>query len=308
VVEAVATCGTALTTEQIRSMKRHTQNLHLNFDPDAAGANAAERSVKLLLDESMRVRIVELEGGLDPDEYVKQHGAGAYQERVGKAKSYFYWMADRARTKFDMREPQGRVDAFQSLIPSIQGLASKLERSVVATDLAAYLGVESGLVLEHFRKMAADRVERGPAPKAQPTTHATDRILMPLLLSGEDARGPLVTALREVAMPASRFGATAPIYETLMTMHETGEAISFVSVHERLGRAQKVLFEAIVLEAANCENTLEDGLACIDAWKRECQHEAQRDLKAQIRQAEREGRFEEALRLMALLSHNGVKS
>ena len=63
-----------------------------------------------------------------------------------------------------------------------------------------------------------------------------------------------------------------------------------------------------MLEAANCENTLEDGLACIDAWKRECQHEAQRDLKAQIRQAEREGRFEEALRLMALLSHNGVKS
>jgi len=178
----------------------------------------------------------------------------------------------------------------------------------VATDLAAYLGVESGLVLEHFRKMAADRVERGPAPKAQPTTHATDRILMPLLLSGEDARGPLVTALREVAMSASRFGATAPIYETLIAMHETGEGISFVSVHERLGKAQRTLFEAIVLEAANCENTLEDGLACIEAWKRESQNEAQRDLKARIKQAEREGRFEEALRLMALLNTNGIKT
>jgi DNA primase len=305
VVEAVATCGTALTTEQIRSMKRHTQNLHLNFDPDAAGENAAERSIKLLLDESMRVRIVELEGGLDPDEYVKQHGAEAYQERVSKAKSYFYWMADRARTKFDMREPQGRVDAFQALIPSIQGLASKLERSVVATDLAAYLGVESGLVLEHFRKMAADRVDRGPAPRAQPTTHVTDRILMPLLLADEDVRAALITALRGVSLT----GASTPVYELLMTMHGNGEAISFVSVHERLGKAQRALFEAIVLEAANCENTLEDGLACIEAWKQESQQADQRDLKTRIKQAEREGRFEEALRLMALLSTKvGAKS
>src|SRR5580704_7773179 len=79
VIEAVATCGTALTTEQIRAMKRHSQNLHLNFDPDAAGSKAAERSIKLLLDESMRVRIVELEGGLDPDEFSKVHGAEAYR-------------------------------------------------------------------------------------------------------------------------------------------------------------------------------------------------------------------------------------
>ncbi len=161
VVEAVATCGTALTIEQVRAMKRHSQNLHLNFDPDAAGSKAAERSIKPLLDENMRVRIVELEGGLDPDEYVKKHGAEAYRARVDGAKSYFYWLADRARGKFNMREPLGRVDAFQSLLPAIQGLSNRMERSVVATDLAGYLGVESGLVLEHLKRLAADRVERG---------------------------------------------------------------------------------------------------------------------------------------------------
>src|SRR5205085_6529007 len=79
VTEAVATCGTALTIEQVRLMKRHSQNLHLNFDPDTAGANAAERSIKLLLDENVRVRVVELEGGLDPDEYCKEHGPDAYR-------------------------------------------------------------------------------------------------------------------------------------------------------------------------------------------------------------------------------------
>ena len=305
VTEVVASCGTALTVEQIRAMKRHSMNLHLNFDPDAAGSKAAERSIKLLLDESMRVRVVELEGGLDPDEYCREHGAEAYRARVDNAKSYFYWLADRARGKFNMREPLGRMDAFQSLVPTIQGLNNKLERSTVATDLAGYLGVEPGLVLEHFRKMAADRVERAPLPKTEPSAHATDRILLPLLLGDEEARPQLVAALREMAGP--RFGTTGPLYETIMAMHDAGESITFVNVHERLTGSQQALLQSIVLEAANSGTTLEDGLACIAAWKRETQVEVRRDLKAQIRQAEREGRFEDALRLMKELG-SGTKS
>ena len=172
-------------------MKRHSLNLHLNFDPDAAGANAAERSIKLLLDENVRVRIVELEGGLDPDEYCKQHGAEAYHQRIAGAKTYFYWLADRARPKFNMREPQGRIDAFQSLVPAIQGLNDKLERVAVANDLASYLGVDPGLVLEHFRKVAADRVERSPAPENR-SSRATDRILLPLLVNDAEARAQLI--------------------------------------------------------------------------------------------------------------------
>jgi len=299
VVEAVATCGTALTNEQIRAMKRHSQNLHLNFDPDAAGSKAAERSIKLLLDESMRIRIVELEGGLDPDEYAKQHGAEAYRACVANAKSYFHWLADRARGKFNMRDPLGRMDAFQSLLPVIQGLGNPLEQSAVADDLAAYLGVEKSRVLEHLRKMAADRVERAPLPKTQHTAHYTDQTLLPLLLSNDEARPKLVAALRELGAP--RLGATGPLYEAIIAMHEAGEPVSFVTLHERLAGPLQKLLEDIVLKDDISVASLEDGLACIAAWQRETHGEAQRDLKAQIKQAEREGRFDEALRLMKLL-------
>jgi len=85
----VASCGTSLTTQQVQALKRHTQKIVVNFDPDAPGANAAERSINLLLEEGMQVRIVELDGGLDPDEYCKQRGAAAYQERLEAAKGYF---------------------------------------------------------------------------------------------------------------------------------------------------------------------------------------------------------------------------
>jgi len=300
VVEAVATCGTALTTEQIRAMKRHSQNLQLNFDPDAAGSKAAERSIKLLLDESMRIRIVELEGGLDPDEYAKEHGAEAYRARVDAARPYFHWLAERARGKFNMRDPLGRMDAFQSLLPVIEGLSNRVERSAVANDLAGYLGVEASVVLDHLRRKAADHTERAPLSATKLTAHSTDQILLPLLLSNDDARPQLIAALRELGAP--RLGATGPLYEALITMHEAGEPVSFVTVHERLPGPLQKLLEDIVLRDDISVASLEDGLACIAAWKREIHGETQRDLKAQIKQAEREGRFEDALRLMAQLS------
>jgi DNA primase len=300
VVETVATCGTSLTIEQIRAMKRHSQKLHLNFDPDAAGAKAAERSIKLLLDENMRIRVVDLEGGLDPDEYCKKHGAEMYREKVAGAKTYFFWLADRARARFNMRDPQGRSDVFKFLLPAIQGLNDKLERVSVANELAVYLGVESGLVLEEFRKMAADRTERMPlAPKADPA-RATDRILLPLLLANPEARPTLIEGLRGIG--AVRQAVTAPIYDILTTMHDAGEPIGFVSLHERLTPADQERLASIVLDTDSARLTLEDGLACIDAVRREERESIRRELKARIKLAEREGRMEDALQLMGQLT------
>jgi DNA primase len=300
VTEVVASCGTALTPEQIRAMKRHSLNLHLNFDPDAAGNKASERSIKLLLDENMKVRVVELEGGLDPDEYCQQHGAEAYRERIANAKAYFYWLADRARSKFNMREPQGRIDAFQSLVPAIQELSDKLARDSYANDLASYLAVEPGLVREHFRKLAVDRVERAPAPKVDPAK-ATDRILLPLLVNDGDARAQLADHLRD--LPALGQLSTGPIFETLLAMHDASETVNFNTLHERLAPQYQESLAVIVLDSSAAGPTLEDGMACIEALRRAHREVSARELKTRIRAAEREGRIQEAIELTQQLSH-----
>ncbi len=121
---------------------------------------------------------------------------------------------------------------------------------------------------------------------------------MPLLLANEEARPELIAALRGLG---EMTGKAAPLYEAILTMHEAGESISFVSVHERLSRELQTLLQAIVLEAASIDATLELGLSCIDAWKRETLGVGERDIKAQIRQAEREGRIADALALMRKL-------
>ena len=299
IAEVVAPCGTALSTEQIRAMKRHSQNLHLNFDPDAAGDKAAERSIQLLLDENVRIRIVELEGGLDPDEFCKEHGVEVYAARIAKAKPYFYWLADRARGKFNMRDPQGRNDIFQFLLPAIQSLRDKIERVSVANDLASYLGIESGLVLEHFRKMAADKNEKPMTPPKADPAKATDRILLPLLLSNDEARAELISALRDVR--GWQQTSTARIYQTLIAMHDASETVNFNALRERLDAEEQERLGGIVLEAATESVGAEDGLACIERMRRDDRGATQRDLKARIKAAEREGRIDEAFELMRRL-------
>ena len=300
--DAVATCGTALTVEQIRAIKRFSRNLHLNFDPDAAGLKAAERSILLLLEENVRVRIVELDGGLDPDEYCKAHGPEAYRERVAGARTYFYWLADRARMRFNMKEPQGRVEAFQFLMPAIQSLSDKLERVAVANDLAGYLGVDTGLVLEHFRKNAADRGNRVAVPAANLARKA-DRILIPLLLSHEVERDRLLEGLR--GRSTTRHGTVAPLYEAIFGMHDQGEPINFNALHERLNTAQQEVLSTLVFDAAASSVSLEDGLAAISALEREDHEATRRELIARIRAAEREGNMTEALKLTGELTGFG---
>ena len=299
VAEAVATCGTALTVEQIRAMKRHSQNIHLNFDPDAAGEKAAERSIKMLLEEGMRVKVVGLEGGLDPDEFCKEHGPELYRERVSGAKTYFYWLADRARAKFNLRDPQGRNDVFQFLLPAIQALNDKIERVSVANDLASYLGVDSGYVLEHFRKAAADRAERSPAPAPPDPSRATDRILIPLLIAEPEARERLIGDIADIR--ALRDGAAGTIYAMIVALHQAGENIDFNSLHERLGEAEQNLLGSLVLEASTTPS-MEDGEACVEALRKDELEARKRELKAQIRLAEREGRIQDVFELMRHLA------
>ena len=72
----IATSGTAFTEQQVAILKRHTSNVVVNFDPDAAGANAAEKSIALLTEEGFTIRIVTLEGGLDPGPLHARAGRG----------------------------------------------------------------------------------------------------------------------------------------------------------------------------------------------------------------------------------------
>jgi DNA primase len=296
VKEVVASCGTALTTQQVQAMKRHSGRIVVNFDPDAAGANATEKSLRILLEEAMQVRVLELSGGLDPDEYCKQRGADAYSAALADAKNYFYWLADRARAKYDMRSAEGRVAAFQFLLPAIQRLTDKIDRSAIAGDVAGYLGVDSGLVLENFRKAATDRHDKTLAVPAEPVRH-DEKILLNLFLSSEEARNRLIPELRTLAEAVERL-ATRRIFQALFALYDAGAPFGLTELDARLDEADRSRLASIVLAGETREEDLSLALgeACLEKLQRQTLDSRGAALKASIRDAERAGNPAEALR------------
>ncbi|MGA2577172.1 MAG: DNA primase [Bryobacteraceae bacterium] len=293
--EVVASCGTSLTAQQVQALRRHSEKIVVNFDPDAAGANAAEKSVNLLLDENMRVRIVELEDGLDPDEYCKERGADAYRAKLDKAQTYFYWLADRARAKFDLRTAEGRVAGFQFLLPAIQRLPDKIERVAVANDVAGYLGVDAGLVLENFRKAATDRRDKKVAPVREPL-RADEKILLNLLVSDAEARHELIPELEQ--LPAVEQFATRRIFKALFALY-AGGTVTYDDLHARLEESDQELLASAVLrdETDGSAISLSLGEECLRSLQRASLKSRVAALKARVREAERSGNLHEALRL-----------
>jgi DNA primase len=297
VANVVASCGTSLTAPQVQAMKRHSARIAVNFDPDAPGANAAERSIGLLLEEGMQVRIVELDGGLDPDEYCRERGAAQYQQRLDDAKGYFYWLADRARAKHDVRSSEGVVAVLNALLPAVEKVTDPLQRSAIANDLASYIGVPQGMVLDSFRKTAASRQEK-PMERPRIALRHDERLLLNAILADEDVGKEIVGQLQQsdaVAGFASR-----RVFEAALSLVSAGGRLSFENLHARLEEADQNLLAEAVLEGEP-EVTPGAVAAAMESIRRSQERGLRDQIKARIREAERGGNWEEALRLAAEL-------
>ena len=297
VKEVVASCGTALTNTQVRVLKKHATSIVVNFDPDSAGSNAAAKSIQMLLEEGMRVRVLELDGGLDPDEYVRRHGAEGYRERLKRASGYFHWLADRARKKFDMNSSEGRIAGLQFLLPSIQRVSDKLERATIAEEVASYLGVDRGLVLEQFRKIATERGAPVPQPSA-PRVPSAERLLLNALLVSPEARAAVLPRLFELQVFERLMART--IFEVLSSIAVEDGALNFAVLEARLTDRDRDLLASVVFadEMGEDANALEQALQCLRALEAQDRELRRSTLRDRIRTAERSGDLEEAMKLM----------
>ncbi|MBN8729738.1 MAG: DNA primase [Acidobacteria bacterium] len=298
---AIAPCGTAFTTSQVQMLHRHSENVVVNFDPDKAGIAAAERAIQLLLDESMRIKVLELEGGLDPDEFVNANGAEAYVEAIRRAPRYFHWLAGRARSKFDMTSGEGRMAGLQFLIPAIQRIPDKLERAAIAEDVAAYLGVDRSLVLDQFRKMAVSRATPAPPPPPEAGIPANERLLLRCLLRSAEVRDQLCERL--AVLVEEQPPRAAAIFRAILA---AGEPLDFAAVESRLSDSDRTLLTRLAFadEMEHEDLDLSQAQACLSRMEASGQESQRTRLKQRIREAEREGRLEEAMALMEELNRS----
>lgn len=180
----LAISGTAFTETQVRLLGRFTKRVIVNFDPDTAGATAAEKSIALLTEEDFDVKLVTLEGGFDPDRFVREHGIQAYGAALREAKRHSDYLIERARLLFPGGNAEAKVNAMNFLLPHIRRMAHPIRRNQFAEDAANKLGIDSALLRQELKQAAAHRVASVPVHRAEPLTE-TERILLRALVLPE---------------------------------------------------------------------------------------------------------------------------
>jgi DNA primase len=186
----IASSGTAFTEMQARLLGRFSKNIVVNFDPDTAGAAAAERSLALLVSEDFQIKVLTLESGFDPDLYIRRKGKAAYDEALKHSQKYFDYLIERARTLFPARTPEGKVKALNYLLPHIQRVPSRIVRDELANEISHRLGIDSAVLRQELRHAAGSRsASRVNAATGGGLTDG-ERVLIRALASQELLRSP----------------------------------------------------------------------------------------------------------------------
>jgi len=300
VKEVVASCGTGFTVAQAGVIRRHTDHVVVNFDPDRAGAEAAEKAIQILLDEGVHVKVLGLDQGLDPDEYVKRNGPEAYRAKLDSASTYFHWLADRARQKFDMRTSDGRMETFRYLLESVKKVNGRLERAAIANDLAGYLGVDAGLVLDQFKKAAADRRTAPERVQNAVEVPAIESILLNSMIASAEVRAEILPRLTPDLIADF---VTKSIFETMRLMADAGAKVTFSALDARLAPDIQALLHRVIAadDIDDGALSLELARACLRRLESVPIKRRIDELRGLVKSAERDGQLDRALEWMAEL-------
>lgn len=149
---AVASLGTALTSGHASLLKRYTQEVLLLYDSDEAGVRAALRAIPILREAGVNSRVVNLRPYKDPDEFIKNLGAEAFEERLEQASDSFMFRVSIAEREFPMEEPQGQNRFFERCAEMLLELKDELERNLYIEAIVKKYRGQYGISVEDLRK------------------------------------------------------------------------------------------------------------------------------------------------------------
>lgn len=158
---AIACCGTSLTTEQVKIISRYCKEVCLCYDADEAGQKAAEKAISLFSSTDLEVRVIGLKGGKDPDEIIKNLGAERFKGMIEIAQNDIDFRLRKAKAKFDVASNSGKISYFKEAIKILATL-SPIECDIYIHKLSEELGVDKeSIKLQLNDYMLRQKKQRG---------------------------------------------------------------------------------------------------------------------------------------------------
>lgn len=157
---AVASLGTALTAEHAQLLARYTKEAVIAYDGDGAGVAAAQRAIPLLEKAGLKVKVLQMRGAKDPDEFIKTYGREAFEKLLDESTNHIEYRLERIKSKYDLKDDVQRVEFLHEATGLIASLSSAVEREVYGGRAAQAAGISVEAMTQEVKKELKRRLSR----------------------------------------------------------------------------------------------------------------------------------------------------
>ena len=157
---AVASLGTALTADHAQLLARYTKEAVIAYDGDGAGVAAAQRAIPLLEKAGLKVKVLQMRGAKDPDEFIKAYGRDAFAKLLDESTNHIEYRLEKIKSKYDLKDDAQRIEFLREATGLIATLSSAVEREVYGGRAAQTVGISAEAMAQEVKKELRRRIQR----------------------------------------------------------------------------------------------------------------------------------------------------
>ena len=153
----IASLGTSLTETHVKLLKRYTDEVMIAYDSDRAGTDATSRGLNLLVKGDIKVRILTIDSGKDPDDYIRENGAEAFGKLLSNAVDIVDYRIDSIQKQIGIDSVDGKKQAVSDLVVTLASMSNQIERSEYVKRCADKLNVEENYIWQQLAKQGVNK-------------------------------------------------------------------------------------------------------------------------------------------------------
>lgn len=162
---SVASLGTSLTIDQANIIKKMARDIYICYDSDSAGINATSRAIDIFLQASVKPKIIELEGGLDPDDFIKKYGVEGFENKIKSAISYIEFKIKKLKENFNLEDSEGLSNFTIESAKILSSIKNPIERDIFVKDFSrkyniSYTAIENYINYLNRNKLKETKREK----------------------------------------------------------------------------------------------------------------------------------------------------
>ena len=156
---SVASLGTSLTIDQANIIKKMAKDIYICYDSDNAGINATSRAIDIFLEASVKPKIIELEGGLDPDDFIKKYGMEGFENKIKSAISYIEFKIKKLKENFNLGDSEGLSNFTIESAKILSSIINPIERDIFVKDFSRKYNISFAAIENYINYLNRNKLK-----------------------------------------------------------------------------------------------------------------------------------------------------